>query len=197
MKKPLQLTALFLAFFGAHPAQAQPDYKIHAVAAISEKMENKYQRDLLFCAATLAGEARGEGNSGMQAVMNVIQNRQKSGVRWWKTQIGDNVPDDTLAAVCVDPWQFSCWNDGTRDGQKKDPNFDLCARLADPDKFTENLEYDYFTRALSLAALALHGNLPDITHGSMHYHARGISPKWARRKTPIIALKSHLFYNNV
>lgn len=54
--------------------------------------------DLL--ARTAWGEARGEGVSGMQAVINVVQNRVARG-GWWGATIED---------VVLKPWQFSAWN---------------------------------------------------------------------------------------
>ena len=167
------------------------------IAEISEKMANQQERDLLFCAATLVGEARSEGYDGMQAVMNVIQNRLASPVSWWHKEAGDNVQDDTLAAVCIDAWQFSCWNDGSKPKQKKDPNFERCAAMADPDNFAENLKDKYFARAVSVASLALHGELPDLTHGSTHYHTTGVSPAWSVGKKPAIVIGRHKFFNNV
>lgn len=170
---------------------------LSGIAAISAKMENEYQRDLLFCAATLVGEARGEGYEGMQAVINVAVNRLDSPVTWWHRQDGDGIPDDTLAAVCLDPLQFSCWNDGKQRGKKKDPNYDSCLSLADPERFFDNLAIPAYARAVSIVLRALHGDLPDITKGSTHYHAKAINPSWAKGKNPALALRNHLFYNDV
>jgi spore germination cell wall hydrolase CwlJ-like protein len=167
------------------------------IAQISFKMKNQYQRDLLFCAATLVGEARSEGYEGMQAVMNVIKNRLKSPVKWWHRE-NDGVPDDTLAAVCVDAWQFSCWNDGTKKGQKEDPNYKKCVLYSDPDNFAENLKDKYFARALSVVSLALNNDLKDLTSGSTHYYANYIAaPAWAKGKKPVIVIGRHKFFNNI
>src|SRR5690349_15270839 len=75
----------------------------------SEKFYHKLETDVL--ARTLWGEARGEGETGMQAVASVVLNRvalaQERGKYWW----GNNI-----IQVCQKPYQFSCWN-------RSDPNF--------------------------------------------------------------------------
>ncbi len=55
--------------------------------------------DLSIAVRTLWMEARGEPDDGMRAVGHVLLNRVHDG-RW-----GNN-----LAAVCLAPLQFSCWN---------------------------------------------------------------------------------------
>lgn len=53
--------------------------------------------DIATAAATLWGEARGEGPEGLRAVWHVIQNRAAA-------------RKQTIEAVCRAPKQFSCWN---------------------------------------------------------------------------------------
>jgi hypothetical protein len=48
-------------------------------------------------AITILAEARGEGKSGMYAVACVISQRAKERKK-------------SAAQVCLQPWQFSCWN---------------------------------------------------------------------------------------
>ena len=125
-------------------------------------------------ARTLWGEARGEGEDGMQAVANVICNRaaiaQAKGGYWWGNDI---------IRVCQKPYQFSCWN-------RSDPNF---AKLQNVD------ESDlYFATALRLARRAVIGCMKDITGGATHYHAAGIEPYWARKEKPVFVLGRHIFY---
>lgn len=55
--------------------------------------------DFDIMARTLWGEARGEGLKGMRAVAHVIMNRFRD-ERW----------PDTIAKVCQQRFQFSCWN---------------------------------------------------------------------------------------
>jgi N-acetylmuramoyl-L-alanine amidase len=56
--------------------------------------------DSFFAALTLCLEAGGEGTGGMEAVAWVIRNRIAAG----------NYGGNTATAVCLAPYQFSCWN---------------------------------------------------------------------------------------
>lgn len=134
------------------------------------------EREVL--ARTIWGEARGEGRRGMQAVANVIMNRFRR-PRWWSRNKGDGIPDDTVAAVCFDPWQFSCWN-------MDDPNRKKMIEVS-----VYNAE---FRLAYQIAGEALENNLPDLTGGADHYHTISISPKWAKGATPTAFVEKHVFY---
>jgi len=52
----------------------------------------------------------------------------------------------------------------------------------------------YFAVAEGIAALAVAGNLDDITHGATHYHAVGATPGWAYREKPVAVVGRHIFY---
>jgi N-acetylmuramoyl-L-alanine amidase len=121
-------------------------------------------------ARTAWGEARGCGMSGMQAVINVIQNRAKH-PRWWG---GD------MISVCTEPYQFSCRN-------QDDPN---AVRL-----MTVTRSDPWFTIALSLAQRAADGKLPDITNGADSYYARSLPtpPGWAARAQTVYSDRCHIF----
>ncbi len=144
--------------------------------ANSEKTMKEFYDDITsdVLARTLWGEARGEGSQGMQAVANVVMNReaiaQSRGKCWW----GNNV-----IQICQKPYQFSCWN-------RSDPNF---RKLQAVDK--TNL---YFVTAQRIAAKALAGILEDITNGATHYHTLDITPYWAKGKQPCAKIGCHLFY---
>lgn len=190
--------AFFVAAVCNSPSDNRKNHKMTAqtIGQISQKMPNQFVRDVLFCAATAYGEARSEGAEGMHAVLNVVQNRLKSPATWWKVQDGDNVPDNTLAAVCVDRAQFSCWNES-------DPNSKICRAFADPDNLDSNLENREFRKAFGVAFRAVIGALPDVTSGSTHYHTKAIRPMWLvdpktkKKHHPVLALGQHLFYNTV
>ena len=125
--------------------------------------------DVDVLARTLWGEARGERSQGRQAVACVILNRvARPG---W--------PND-VAQVCLQPWQFSCWNDD-------DPNRDkLQAVDADDPQFAD---------ALRVAKLAIAGDLFDITEGADHYHATSIDPpSWVKGAKPSATIGDHVFY---
>ena len=118
-------------------------------------------------ARTAWGEARGEGTAGMQCVCNVVMQRVKQSGR-------------DVISVCLAPYQFSCWLDA-------DPNCHKLLAVTDDDP-----EYRI---ACNLAADAIEGQLPDLTHGADHYFAVGSAiPSWARGVTPTITIGHHQFY---
>ena len=122
-------------------------------------------------ARTLWGEARGQGIDGMHAVASVIQNRANHPC-WW---------GHDLRSVCLAPEQFSCWNGN-------DPQHKLM-------RATTIMDRAYPT-AESLAALAVAGQLQDITDGADHYCTKAVVDKtaWARNRTPVFTYGTHLFY---
>jgi spore germination cell wall hydrolase CwlJ-like protein len=132
--------------------------------------------DIDIAAKTVWGEARGEGELGMQAVANVIVNR-------WKREDGQFRKDDTLANTCRRKFQFSCW-------LPADPNLDKMARLNYADKL--------YRRAV-VAVLEAIDMLPDadITHGATHYCTLDLTPFWAEGKTPCATIYHHKFFKDI
>lgn len=120
-------------------------------------------------ARTLWGEARGEGRDGMIAVACVIRNRFTH-PRWWGA---------TPTAVCLKPWQFSCWLEG-------DPNRSKMLAVTEGDRA--------FRFALEIADLLLAGKLADVTNAADHYHAEGVSPVWASGQQAVARIGKHVFY---
>ena len=125
-----------------------------------------------YLARTIYGEARGETDLGKQAVGWVIKNRANRG-GWW---------GDDIVCVCVKPWQFSCWNEN-------DLNRDKLLQVT--------LDDEVFAKCYSAALLVLLDHCPDASVGSTHYHTRAVSPDWAKNKTPVGQIGSHLFYNDI
>jgi len=125
------------------------------------------QRDVT--ARTLWGEARGEGQRGMEAVAAVIMNRVRDPRRW----------PNTPAEVSQQPWQFSCWN-------ANDPNLPQLMRVTDSDP--------QFRLALNIAERAITGILTDPTHGANHFHTHAVNPSWSRGVTPIAIIGNHRFF---
>lgn len=121
-------------------------------------------------AQTAWGEARGDGVIGMLAVMNVVLNRVEDD-RW----------PDSVHEVCVQPWQFSAWNDN-------DPNLQKMREAAPADPM--------FGAALEMArALLAEGRKFDLTHGATHYHATSMRrPAWAKDMTVTAVIGGHVFY---
>ncbi|WP_249210245.1 cell wall hydrolase [Gluconobacter cerinus] len=121
-------------------------------------------------ARTAWGEARGEGISGVQAILNVIANRATH-PGWWGHDI---------ASVCTTPWQFSCRNED-------DPNLAKLKAVTDEDPI--------FRSALSLAGRMVAHTLPDITGGADSYYAIGSTkPRWAANRKPLKVIGHHAFY---
>lgn len=137
------------------------------------RMVKKYtvneNEEIYTLARTAWGEARGEGEYGMQAVINVVMNRVKKG-GWWGT---------TVSEVCKKSKQFSCWN-------KDDPNYKKIQEVT-----TQNRE---FATAVWLAEQAITGKLTDITGGATNYHATSVNPYWAKSMTMTAQIGSHVFY---
>lgn len=126
---------------------------------------------------TLYGEARGESLLGKVAVAMVVTNRLRR-PGWWTRNRGDGIPDDTVRAACLDPYQFSCW-------LPEDPNRRKLESFAG-DAVCE-----------TVAALAIEGLLTDPTKGATHYHAHFAAPPWAKGLQPCLTTAGHRFYNDV
>ncbi len=133
--------------------------------------------DIDTLARTLYGEARGELVRGKEAVAAVIMNRvrrakERDGYWWGNDVIG----------VCTRPYQFSCWN-------LSDPNRDKIATVTRDNR--------NFQSCLRIARRALAGTLKDPTGGATHYHAKSMTPPWARDREPSAVIGNHRFYNDV
>ena len=132
------------------------------------------QLEIDVMARTLWGEARSEGQQGMEAVAMVILNRagvaKRKGGFWW----GSNI-----IQVCQKPFQFSCWN-------KADPNFKKLTAVTESDI--------HFVTALRVSRRAVLGMIKDKTNGATHYHTIDILPFWAKGQKPTTRIGRHIFY---
>ncbi len=133
-------------------------------------------RDVLVLGRTIYGEARGESLEGKQAVANVVMNRVNS----------RRFPD-SIERVCLQPWQFSCWNES-------DPNRAIINNMH-PGRD------DIFDTCLSMAVQAKNGTLPDVTGGADHYYASYIgAPSWIRNSPQAYMtaqIGAHKFYTGI
>ena len=122
-------------------------------------------------ARTAWGEARGEGTSGMQAVLCAGMNRTKRPA-WWGRDI---------CSVFLHPWQFSCWN-------TTDPNRVKLLEVTDNDP--------QFQQALRLAHWLNLGCLSDTTKGADSYYDTRLphAPAWASQKFYCCTIGHHAFY---
>lgn len=123
---------------------------------------------------TVYGEARGEPEQGMAAVAHVVLNRVRA-QRYWGRTIG---------AVCLKPYQFSCWND-------KDPNRKTLLSLPVGDARLQQVA--------AVVEKVLSNGVADPTDGATHYHNRWMPtpPRWVRGRPPCRLIGNHAFYKNI
>lgn len=129
-------------------------------------------------ACTLWGEARNQGEAGMRAVAAVIENRRKYGKHGYRGK-------STATEVCLDPWQFSCWN-------SNDVNLGrMRAVVGAPDA--------QYRDALRIADEVVRRMLRDTVNCARHYFAVTLPqpPYWAKGKTPCAVVGDHLFFNDI
>ena len=134
------------------------------------------QREVV--AMTILGEARGEGKAGMYAVATVINTRAIN-------------REITPRQVCLQPWQFSCWNDN-------DINKAKLGEL-------------YLTHPMRHYAIRLARNITGLersyTKNADHYCRANENPYWSYRKVklsngkivkvtikPVAIIGNHKFY---
>lgn len=144
---------------------------------------NANQNDIETLARTLYGEARGENRQGKIAVACVVLNRVKrKKMCGWRNINGYKIA--TIAATCLKPWQFSCWN-------KNDPNRKKIINVT--------LEDKKFAECYEIAQAACDDLLEDITKGATHYYnpKACVQPNWAKGKAPCVVVGHHLFFNNI
>lgn len=128
---------------------------------------------VLTLARTVYGEARGETFEGKVAVAHVILTRFRSG-KWFA--------GDTIAATCLKPHQFACWNSGDANRSQL-----MDATLTDK----------AFAECLYAALGALLGRIPDPTGGATHYHTSAVHPDWAKGHTSVATIGRHLYYRGI
>jgi len=131
--------------------------------AIIQKAEAPI-RNVDIIAAALIGEAGGEGEKGMHAVMNVIVNRSR------------NNSDFVKAAVqtVLKPKQFSFFN-------KYNLGREDMKHIVNRAKQHAN-----WNIAEKIALEGLSKRLPDLTDGATHYHVSSgkskVTPKWTTKE---------------
>lgn len=153
---------------------------VFAFLGLFKMWQRKEAIDLI--ARTAWGEDYIGGVSGMQAVINVIENRLKSG-KYGKT----------WQDVILKPYQFSIWNAKTVPAYKENATFQrYLSNIMNVDE--KNAD---FAQAKKLAARGYDGTLPDLTSGSTHYKLPSVTAEWARGKYPVAHVGSHDFYNDI
>jgi spore germination cell wall hydrolase CwlJ-like protein len=111
--------------------------------------------------ATLIGEAGGEGVQGIQAVLNVLQNRAKK-------------RNSSVAREALRPKQFSMWNPVLLKNK---------SQRQVVDQYKNHKYYDDVLKAIK----RYNPNqikFKDITNGATHYYAHNkVQPFWAKKPT--------------
>jgi len=132
--------------------------------------------DLDIMARTLYGEAEALNELDAIAIGWVIKNRVDY----------PNWPN-SVREVCLQPWQFSCWN-------ANDPNRDRILKGSGR----------WFDRCKELAKSILEDKVADPTFKSTHYYATFVAkPKWAKGHTCVYTTQHrnknycHLFFNDI
>ncbi len=128
-----------------------------------------WQYNITWSARVAWGEARGEGEGGMQAVLNVMVNRRK-----------DPRFPKSLSGVAKQPRQFSAYNDDDPNRQKLE---------------TVTADDAQYRKARRLALWAHIGLLPDITGGATHFHSNQIArPAYLANAEVSAVIGHHVFY---
>jgi N-acetylmuramoyl-L-alanine amidase len=129
--------------------------------------------DHFYLAATMWGEARGEGRLGMGFVGHVIMNR-----------VAEQYRGDTISEVATANKQFSCWNSNDPNKQKLDLQYL---------EHTSGAERDSWIQAKALAWYIMNGS-KDYTNGALHYHTNEINPYWSGDYQVAARQGNHVFY---
>lgn len=167
---------LFDDLFG-NPQPQVPDFGVSPAGPTSTTLSMTVRElaarlsELEIFARTIWGEARGEGVAGMRAVAAVIMNR-----------VASSRYPGSVRGVCLQPFQFSVWNDDDVNGPRA-----LAVGMSDA----------AYVTALETAQLALVGRLSDPTGGALHYAASSIRPSWARGAQVSAVIGNHTFYVGV
>lgn len=125
-------------------------------------------------AATLIGEAGGEGQSGMTAIKNVLDNRASK-------------KNTSAAGEAIRPKQFSMWNSATKDVKLK-TDFDSNKIKAIIDKYKK---HEKWNDAMSLSSK----KVKDTTKGANMYYAHNKikPPYWTKDWTKTVVIGNHTF----
>lgn len=125
-------------------------------------------------ARTAIGEARGDGDIAMQAVMWTLVNRFTA-KRWFSGQ--------SIAGTALKKEQYDCW-------LQTDPNYGLITNIT--------AEVSLLTLALRWASAVTKDMIPDPTLGATHYYADSIAaPAWVNGATFTAKIGRQLFYKDV
>lgn len=118
-----------------------------------------------------------------------ILNRAKA-KKWWGKGVAGHA-DHSLGAVCLKPYQYSCWN-------KNDPNATLLSTLRA--EYRKAIQDPNCRASLKALIDALDGFASDPTLGSTHYLTWRLHetapPAWALDKE-FIQIGEHRFFSGI
>jgi N-acetylmuramoyl-L-alanine amidase len=125
-------------------------------------------------ARTAMGEARGEGEAAMVAVMWTGLNRFNA-KKWFSAL--------TLAGTFLRRMQYDCW-------RPEDVNYAYIINISS--------DIGLFRDALGWAAQIITAGLPDPTDGATHYYDSSISPPhWVDSAIKTVTIGKLTFFKNV
>lgn len=134
---------------------------------------NSFDQEIM--ARTAIGEARGEGDIGMQAVMWTGVNRFTAR-RWFSGQ--------SIAGTFLRREQYDCWT-------PDDTNYGLITNIT-----LENS--GLFVTAMQWADAVLKGMIPDPTLGATHYaNLSKCNPAWVKEAMQTVVIGNHTFFKDV
>lgn len=121
--------------------------------------------EVLILAATIMAEAAGEPLLGKQAVASVIHNRADG---------------QSLSAVCLAPYQFSCWNAGEQE---------MLPRIREWVR-SDSKEWRV---CLSLARSLIVGTFSPVVNATHYFNPQLCSPAWGQDMDDAVQIGLHLF----
>ncbi len=138
--------------------------------------------DIEVLALTIIGEARGETIEGQVAVGSTIRNRMKH----------DNVKYRDYSSVCLEPRQFSCWNED-------DPNYSYLLGLCDKMISGQQITDPYLRQCILVAKGIIDYDIPDNVNGAKFYMTNKLlissTPRWALSRCDIKVIGNQTFFN--
>ena len=132
------------------------------------KAFNPERAEVEMLARTAIGEARGEGDEGMRAVMHTIMNRVAQ------------TPGGTVTDIVMAPSQFSAWD-------MNNPNRE----------FMESIKLEENESLIDMAEKVISRQDKDPTGGATHYYAPKHveeAPGWAGKMEKTATIGGHEFY---
>lgn len=136
-------------------------------------MFDLFATPIMCMALNIYHEARNESTVGQMAVAQVVMNRM----------IDDRFPDNVCDVITQGVYvggkivKHKCAFSWYCDGLPDDPR---------------NMKA--FTRSQEVAAMVLEGWTGTFFDGATHYHADYVNPDWAKYKTRIVKIDTHIFY---